>query len=50
MAAKIQSFIKYPSRQKVASFNLDDVMWQLERASQVDANKSTEVLSLGFNF
>jgi len=40
VAAQIANFIKYPPRQKAASFNLDDVMRQLEHSSQTAAGKS----------
>jgi arylsulfatase len=34
VAAQIQNYIKYPPRQKAASFNLDAVMRQLDHASE----------------
>ena len=37
VAEQIEDFIKYPPRQKPASFNLDEVMAQLHHASQTTA-------------
>jgi arylsulfatase len=37
VAAQIEDFVKYPPRQKAASFNLDDVMVQLSHATQTAA-------------
>jgi hypothetical protein len=34
VAAQIANYVKYPPRQKAASFNLDAVMAQLDHASQ----------------
>ena len=34
VADQIENFVKYPPRQKAASFNLDAVMAQLDHASQ----------------
>jgi hypothetical protein len=34
VAAQIQNYVKYPPRQKAASFNLDAVMRQLDHASE----------------
>ena len=34
VAAQIQNYVKYPPRQKAASFNLDAVMAQLDHAAQ----------------
>jgi len=39
VAAQIENFVKYPPRQKAASFNLDSVLAQLSRASQTAASK-----------
>jgi arylsulfatase len=33
VAQQIEDFVKYPSRQKAAAFNLDEVMRTLEEAS-----------------
>jgi arylsulfatase len=38
VAAQIANYIKYPPRQKAASFNLDGVMRQLDAAA--DAKKA----------
>jgi arylsulfatase len=43
VAAQIQNFVKYPPRQKAASFNLDDVMASLHHATQTVASKPKEV-------
>ncbi len=40
VAAQIQNYVKYPPRQKAASFNLDAVMAQLDRASQTASSKA----------
>ena len=40
VAAQIQNYVKYPPRQKAASFNLDAVMRQLDAAA--DARKLAE--------
>jgi arylsulfatase len=39
VAAQIDDYIKYPPRQKAASFNLDAVMAQLNRAAQTAASQ-----------
>jgi arylsulfatase A-like enzyme len=39
VAAQIENYVKYPPRQKAASFNLDAVMTQLNRAAQTAASK-----------
>ncbi len=36
MAAQIENFVKYPPRQKAASFNLDSVMEQLAPAIKAE--------------
>ena len=33
VAAQIENFVKYPPRQKAASFNLDAVLAQLQNAT-----------------
>ena len=43
MAAQIENFVKYPPRQKAASFNLDSVMEQL--APAIKAEKEKEAAS-----
>jgi arylsulfatase A-like enzyme len=40
VAAQIENFVKYPPRQKVASFNLDAVMRQLKAASGKQAEEA----------
>jgi arylsulfatase len=40
VAAQIENYVKYPPRQKAASFNLDAVMEQLNRASQTAVSKA----------
>ncbi|MFZ0885023.1 MAG: arylsulfatase [Candidatus Acidiferrales bacterium] len=40
VAAQIDNFIKYPPRQKAASFNLDSVLHQLAQASQTAPGKA----------
>jgi hypothetical protein len=37
--AQIDDFVKYPPRQKSASFNLDSVLEELSRAAQVTASR-----------
>ncbi len=39
VAAQLENFIKYPPRQKAASFNLDAVLAQLNHASQTAVSK-----------
>jgi len=39
VAAQIENFVKYPPRQKAASFNLDSVMEQLSPASKAEKEK-----------
>jgi arylsulfatase len=39
VAAQIQNFVKYPPRQKAASFNLDSVMEQLAPAIKAERAK-----------
>ena len=39
MAAQIENFVKYPPRQKAASFNLDSVMEQLAPAIKAEKEK-----------
>jgi arylsulfatase A-like enzyme len=39
VASQIEDFVKYPPRQKAASFNLDTVLEQLNHASQTAASK-----------
>jgi arylsulfatase len=39
VATQIEDFVKYPPRQKAASFNLDAVMDQLHHASQTVASR-----------
>jgi arylsulfatase A-like enzyme len=41
VAAQIQNFVKYPPRQKAASFNLDSVMEQLAPAIKAEKEKET---------
>jgi arylsulfatase len=43
VAAQIDNFVKYPPRQKAASFNLDSVMAQL--APAIKAEKEKEAAS-----
>jgi arylsulfatase len=43
VAAQIENFVKYPPRQKAASFNLDTVMEQL--APAIKAEKEKEAAS-----
>ena len=43
VAAQIENFVKYPPRQKAASFNLDSVMAQL--APAIKAEKEKEAAS-----
>jgi arylsulfatase len=40
VATQIEDFVKYPPRQKAASFNLDAVMDQLHHASQTVASRA----------
>ena len=40
VAAQIDNFVKYPPRQKAASFNLDSVLHQLAQASQTTHGKA----------
>jgi arylsulfatase len=40
VAGQIENFVKYPPRQKAASFNLDDVIETLGHATQTAANRS----------
>jgi arylsulfatase A-like enzyme len=40
VAAQIQNYVKYPPRQKAASFNLDAVMAQLDKAAQTTSGKA----------
>lgn len=37
VAAQIENYVKYPPRQKAASFNLDEVMRQLDHAASAKA-------------
>ena len=37
VAGQIENYVKYPPRQKAASFNLDSVMRQLDHATQTAA-------------
>ena len=39
MAAQIDNFVKFPPRQKAASFNLDSVMEQLAPAIKAEKEK-----------
>jgi len=39
VAAQLENFVKYPPRQKAASFNLDAVLAQLSQAAQTIASK-----------
>jgi hypothetical protein len=39
VAAQIENFVKYPPRQKAASFNLDSVMEQLAPAIKAEKEK-----------
>jgi arylsulfatase len=41
VARQIEDFVKYPPRQKAASFNLDSVMEQLKPAMQAERAKET---------
>jgi hypothetical protein len=43
VAAQIENYVKYPPRQKAASFNLDSVMEQL--APAIKAQKEKEAAS-----
>jgi arylsulfatase len=45
VAAQIENFVKYPPRQKAASFNLDSVMAQLGPAIKAYAEKEKEETS-----
>jgi len=45
VAAQIDNYVKYPPRQKAASFNLDSVMAQLGPAIQAYAEKKKEAAS-----
>jgi arylsulfatase A-like enzyme len=42
VAAQIDNYLKYPPRQKAASFNLDAVMAQLDRAAQTARSKEQQ--------
>jgi arylsulfatase len=42
VAAQIENYVKYPPRQKAASFNLDAVMEQLNHATQTVTSKPKE--------
>ena len=43
VAAQIENFVKYPPRQKAASFNLDSVMEQLAPAIAAEKAKAAAV-------
>ena len=43
VAEQIDNYVKYPPRQKAASFNLDSVMSQLGPAIQAYAEKKKEL-------
>ena len=47
IAAQIDNYVKYPPRQKAASFNLDSVMAQLEPAIKAYAAKKEAVIEKG---
>jgi arylsulfatase len=47
VASQIDNFVKYPPRQKAASFNLDSVMAQLDRASQTVHGKAKAASAKG---
>jgi arylsulfatase len=42
VAAQLENFVKYPPRQKAASFNLDEVLAQLHHATQTTPSKPAE--------
>jgi hypothetical protein len=42
VAAQIGNYVKYPPRQKAASFNLDSVMRQLDHAMQTKRAEEAE--------
>ena len=47
VAAQIENFVKYPPRQKAASFNLDAVMRQLGPAIKAEKEKEAESATTG---